>query len=87
MALVAGAGRRCTYTVCTDESSHLHTLTNRRNLSCELKLLAACKSLVARRALSFLLALRAWAELRATWWRAARRASRWSTPRTRRRRS
>lgn len=41
----------------TDESSHLHTLTNRRNLSCELKLLAACKSLVARRALSFLLAL------------------------------
>ena len=29
----------------TDESSHLHTLTNRRNLSCELKLLVSCKSL------------------------------------------
>ena len=41
----------------TDASSHLQVWTNRRNLSYELKLLAACKSLVARRALSLLLAL------------------------------
>ena len=38
----------------TDASSYLHLCTNRRNLSYELKLLAACKSLVARRALSLL---------------------------------
>ena len=41
----------------TDASSYLHLCTNRRNLSYELKLLAACKCLVGRRALSFLLAL------------------------------